>query len=116
MAMRFIALEAGMAPGFSSGGSLEVILFRAMIGVPVALLVWICRAKWRLPFWFGTIAGVALFVILSVFQPPAARSALAGTPDKAWWTTVLFAAVFVFYGAVIDAIWTWRKSRPALER
>ncbi len=114
--MRFIALEAGMAPGFSSGGSLEVILFGAMIGIPVALLVWICRAKWRLPFWFGTIAGLALFVILSVFQPPAARSALAGTPDKALWTTVLFAAVFVLYGAVLDAIWAWRKSRPTPSR
>lgn len=110
IAMRFIALEAGMAPGFSSGGSLEVILFGAMFGMPVALLVWTCRSKWRLPFWFGTSAGLALFVILSVFQPPAARSALAGTPDKALWTTVLFAAVFVLYGAVLDAIWAWRKS------
>jgi len=112
IAMRFIALEAGMAPGFSSGGSLEVILFGAMIGMPIALLVWICRAKWRLPFWFGTFVGLALFLVLAVFQPPAARSALAGTPDKAWWTTVLFAAVFVLYGAVLDAIWALRKSRP----
>jgi S1-C subfamily serine protease len=36
IAMRFIALEAGVSPGFSSGGSLEVILFGAMIGMPVA--------------------------------------------------------------------------------
>lgn len=111
--MRLIALEAGMAGGFSSGGSLEVILFGGMIGMPVALLVWACRKRWRLPFWSGTIAGLALFVIVAVFQPPAARSALAGTPDKPFGTALLFAAVFVSYGAVLDAIWAWRKSRPA---
>lgn len=109
--MRFIALEAGVAPGFSSGGSLEVILFGAMIGMPAALLVWACRGKWRLPFWFGTFAGLALFVILSIFPPPAARSALGGTPDRPFWTTLLFAAAFVSYGAVLDAVWAWRRSR-----
>jgi hypothetical protein len=111
--MRLIALETGMATGFSSAGSLEVILFGAMLGMPVALLAWTCRSKWRLPFWFGTIVGLALFLLLAVFQPPAARSALGGTPDTPLWTALLFAAVFVSYGAVLDAIWAWRKSRPA---
>ena len=97
-----------MAGGFSSGGSLEVILIGAMIGTPVALLVWTCRRTWRLPFWLGTIAGLGLFVTLAVVPPSAARSALAGTPDKLS-TALLFAAAFVSYGALLDVIWAWRK-------
>lgn len=99
-----------MAGGFSSGGSLEVILFGAMVGVPVALVTWSCRSKWRLPIWFGTIVGLVLFFLLAMFQPSAARSALGGTPDKPLWTALLFAAAFVSYGALLDAIWAWRKT------
>jgi hypothetical protein len=32
LAMRFVALESGMAGGFSAGGSLEVIAFGAIVG------------------------------------------------------------------------------------
>ena len=114
IAMRFIALQAGVVPGFSSGGSVEVILFGTMIGTPVALLVWVCRGKWRLPSWFGTMIGLVLFSLLTVFQPAAARSALGGTPDGPLSTTLLFAAAFLSYGAFLDGIWVWRRSRPAV--
>ena len=110
IAMRLIALQAGLVGGFSSGGSLEVILFGAMFGAPVALVTWSCRSKWRLPIWFGIIVALALFFLLTMFQPSAARSALGGTPDKPLWTALLFAAAFASYGALLDAIWAWRKS------
>ncbi len=110
-AMRVVALEAGVNPEFSAGGSLEVVAFGVILGAPVALAVWGCRARWPLPSWTGVAIGVLLFSIMALVQPPAARSALAGTPDSPVLTAWLFGLAFVSYGAVLDALWHWTLAR-----
>ena len=56
--MYFVALEAGEAAGFSLGGSVDVILFGALVGTPVALVFWLVRPRVPLPVpWFGVVWG-----------------------------------------------------------
>lgn len=114
LVMRLVAVEAGVAPGLSLGGSLEVVAFGVMLGAPVALVFWACRAKWPMPLGSGIAWGLLTFTALVALPPPAARSALAATPDAAPTTAVLFALVFASYGALLDLIWRWRH-RSLLE-
>ena len=111
IAMRFVALEAGTTPGFSSGGSLEVIAFGAIIGTPVALVVWAYRRGRQLPRWSGTAVGMLLLLVVVAFEPPAAKSALAATPDTPLTTALLFVAAFASFGALLDVIWYWRTCK-----
>jgi hypothetical protein len=105
VAMRLVALEAGVGASFSAGGSLEVVLFGALVGAPVALGVWACRWRFHLPDGTGVTAGVLLFAAMAAWQPPAARSALGATPDAPLATAALFAAAFLVYGLSLDAFW-----------
>ena len=113
VAMRLIALQAGVSPEFSLGGSLEVILFGIIVGAPVALIVWASRYRFRLPVWSGVIAGLVLFAALATWQPPAARSALGATPDRPIATAAVFAAVFALYGAILDVLWHSKQPRAS---
>jgi hypothetical protein len=103
--MRFVAVEAGIAPGFSLGGSLDVVAFGAILGAPAALVFWACRVRWRLPWGAGAAAGLLLFAAVVVIRPPAASSALASTPDTTLVTTLLFAVAFASYGVLLDVLW-----------
>lgn len=111
-AMRVVAWQAAVEPEFSWGGSLEVVLFGVIIGAPVALLVWACRYRFRLPSGIGVLAGVALFVVLAVWPPPAATSAMDGTGDARLATAAAFLGAFIAYGALVDTLWHL-KSSPA---
>ena len=97
--MRFVALEAGVSPAFSLGGSLEAVAFGATIGTPVALLFFGFRSQvqgWQ-P-WVGVLCGLSLFGVLSVVPPPAARSALSATLDTPAATASAFGVLFVAWG------------------
>jgi hypothetical protein len=108
VAMRVIAWQANVSPEFSFAGSAEVVLFGIVVGAPVALLVWACRHRVRLPAWAGVIVSLMLFGVLAVWQPPAARSALLATPDAPAVTALMFLGVFGVYGVVVDALWLLR--------
>jgi len=101
--MRFVALEAGVSVGFSPGGSLEVVAFGVIIGTPVALLFFAFRSRGqvRQP-WPGLLCSLSLFGILSAVPPPAARSALATTPDTPAATALAFGVVFIAWGVVLE--------------
>jgi hypothetical protein len=108
LAMRFVALESGMSVGFSVGGSLEVIVFGAMLATPVALAFFAVRS--RVARWspsLGVAFGLLLFATLSAFPPPSASSALAATPDTPAATAVAFAAIFVLWGVVLESLARW---------
>jgi hypothetical protein len=106
VAMRVVAWQAGVSASFSFGGSLEVVLFGAMIGAPAALVYWACRRRFDLPQGSGIAAGLLLLAALAAWPPPAARSALGGTPDARPATALAFAAAFATYGLVLDLLWT----------
>lgn len=101
--MRFVALEAGVSVALSLGGSLEVVTFGALVGTPVALLFFVFRLRvqvWR-P-WLGLLCGFSLFAVLGALPPPAARSALAATPDTPALTVLAFGVLFVAWGLMLE--------------
>jgi hypothetical protein len=103
--MRFVALEAGVAPAFSLGGSLEVVAFGALIGAPVALLFLGIRSQvhgWH-P-WLGVLCGASLFGVLSAIPPPAARSALSATQDTPAASAAAFGVLFVAWGWMLESV------------
>jgi hypothetical protein len=107
--MRLVALESGLDPGFSLGGSLEVMAFGGLVGAPAAAAFLIVRGRLLVAGWWpGLVFGAALFVALTLAQPPAARSAMAGTPDTPAATVLAFAAMFVGWGGSLE----WLARRP----
>jgi hypothetical protein len=113
--MRLIAMQADVSPGFSLGGSLEVVVLGTMVGAPLALIFWACRYWLRMPAWAGPVMALLVFAAVAVQQPPAARSALRDTPDTPLVTAAVFAAVFAVYGLALEAIWRFEHGR-ALRR
>lgn len=103
LTMRFVALEAGMPTGFSLGGSFEVIAFGAMVGSPVALLLFALRlqVEFGQP-WGGLVTGLVLLGILAAIPPPAAQSALTATPDTPVSTALAFGALFATWGLALE--------------
>jgi hypothetical protein len=110
IAMRIVALQADAPPAFSLGGSVEIVLFGAMLGAPVALVFWMCRRRWRLPSGSGVVLALGLFAILAARPSPAARGALAATDDAPFVTAMIFGAAFAAYGLVLELL--WRFLRP----
>lgn len=99
--MRLIALGAGVPPGFSLGGTVEVIATGVLIGAPAALL-WLAVRRWlggRL--WRGAAYGALVLAALTLVPPPAARSAFSGVGDLGL-TLGLFGPLFVLFGAAVD--------------
>lgn len=110
--MRLIAIEAGGARGYSFGGSLEVIAFGVLLGSPVAVIFWLVRSRVPLPApRAGVSLGIAMTIVLTLFPPPAARSALASTDDAPLTTLLGFLVVFTAWGAVIDLVTRWVDRR-----
>ena len=103
LVMRFVAMESGLDGAFSVGGSLEVAAFGALIGAPGAWLFFVLRPRVNLPIpWAGVLCGLGLFLLFSVIPPPAARSALANTPDTPAATALAFAVLFVAWGWILE--------------
>lgn len=105
LAMRFVVLESGLDPGFSFGGSLEVIAFGALAGAPCALVFLLARPRLATStIWPGVACGVLVFVGMLLLRPPAAQSALDGTPDTPAATFVAFAVVFLAWGLALEFV------------
>ena len=114
--MRLVAWNAGGPGAFSPGGSIEIVMFGILLGAPVALLYWACRARLALPRWTGVGLALLLFGVFALWPTPAARSALAAAPDSPLSSAAPFAAAFAIYGAVLDLLWRpGRASRVTRE-
>ena len=103
--MRAIAIESGLPVAFSLMGSVDVVAFGTMIGAPVAFVFLILRGRLsvRRP-WAGMGCGLLLFLILALFPPPSARSAMTGTPDAPAATAFAFALLFALWGIFVDSL------------
>lgn len=106
LAMRVLAWLAGSAGGFSRGGSVEIVVFGALLGAPLALAVFVVRQwrAWRHP-WIGVWTGLALYLAAVARPSPSAQSALAASPVPGWQIFVLFGLVFLAFGVWIDLRW-----------
>jgi protein-S-isoprenylcysteine O-methyltransferase Ste14 len=106
LAMRGLAWLAGSPGGFSRGGSIEIVVFGALLGAPIALAVFAIRQwrRWEHP-WVGVWVAVALY-LASVARPsPSAQSALAASPVPGWQIFLVFGLVFLAFGVWIDVRW-----------
>lgn len=111
--MRLVALAAGLDPGFSWGGTGEVLATGLFIGVPAAFLFVATRRLIPGPgVWRGAAFGALLFLLLVVLPPPAARSA-AGAVGRPLLTLSLFGPLFLLYGIVVELV--RRRAAPTPE-
>ncbi len=99
--MRLIAVAAGISPGFSIGGSLEVVATGILIGTPAALVWLVLRRLLGGGIWRGAAYGGLVLAVLTAVPPPAARSAF-GAVDNLALTLGLFGPLFVIYGALVE--------------
>jgi protein-S-isoprenylcysteine O-methyltransferase Ste14 len=106
LAMRVLAWLAGSSGGFSRGGSVEIVVFGALLGAPVAFAVFGIRQwrRWGHP-WVGVWTGLALYLAAVARPSPSAQSALAASPLAAWQILLVFGLVFLGFGLWIDLRW-----------
>ena len=106
LAMRVLVWLAGGGGGFSRGGSVEIVVFGALLGAPIALAVFAVRQwrGWRHP-WVGVLAALALYLAAVARPSPSARSALAASSLPGWQIFLVFGLVFLAFGAWIDLRW-----------
>ena len=106
LAMRVLAWLSGSAGGFSRGGSVEIVVFGALLGTPVALAVFGIRQwrGWRHP-WVGLWTALALFTAAVARPSPSAQSALAASALPGWQIVAIFALVFAAFGVWMDVRW-----------
>ena len=106
LAMRVLVWLAGGAGGFSRGGSVEIVVFGALLGAPIALAVFAVRQwrGWQHP-WVGVWTGLALYLAAVARPSPSAQSALAASALPGWQIFLIFGLVFVAFGLWIDLRW-----------
>lgn len=112
-AMRLLAWMSG-STGFSRGGSVEIVMFGALLGAPVALAILLVR-HWRgwTHAWVGLWTALALFAAALARPSPSATQALASSPLPRWVVLAVFGAVFALFGLWIDLRWRRRTGRPS---
>lgn len=104
VAMRLIALGAGLEPGFSWGGTGEVVATGLLIGVPAAIAFVALRRFIPGPgIWRGAAFGALLFLALVAVPLPAAELA-SESVGRLLLTVGLFGPLFLLYGVVIELV------------
>lgn len=106
LAMRVLAWLAGSAGGFSRGGSVEIVVFGALLGAPIALALFLLRQwrGWTHP-WIGLWTALALYIGALARPSPSAQAALASSPLPGWQVLLIFGLVFFAFGLWIDLRW-----------
>jgi hypothetical protein len=113
VAMRVLSWLAGTAAEFSTGGSVEIVVFGTLLGAPVALGVFLIRnwRGWTHP-WVGLWTSLGIFAALAARPSPSAQSALAVSPVPGAAVFVVFGALFALFGLWIDKRWRVLRGPP----
>jgi mannose-6-phosphate isomerase-like protein (cupin superfamily) len=104
LAMRIIAVAAGIDARATLGGSLEVVLTGLAFGIPAGIVFALLRHRGLLTGrGCGALFGAGGFAVVGVLPPPAARSALAdvGHPGL---SALLFGVLFVAAGWLLERL------------
>jgi len=100
--MRLIAIVAGGETGFDWGGTVEVIVFGALIGLGAGVF-YVPLLKNRFSSWRmeGTLLGLGVFLALS-FLPIEGKYAIEAYPEGQWPAIVFsFALLFWLFGLAV---------------
>ncbi len=101
--MRLTALIAGRAPGFSWGGSLEVLAAGALFG-GAGGLAWLALARFGPRRFTGLALGTTAFAAIELLSD-AARGAAGGlAPGPRAFALALFLALCIGWGLATDAL------------
>jgi len=111
--MRAIALLAHAEPGFSFGGTLEVIAFAALVGLASGPVFAIFET--RLPgseMLKGAVFGVLVFLVV-ILLPGDAKNAAFAFPELFPATIATFAALFIAFGIALSWVCGYALSSPS---
>lgn len=103
--MRAIALGFGGAAGFSWGGTVEVVVFGALVGAAGGLAYGLVLRRFVKPPLGRAIAlGLGSYLVLAVL-PYDAKMAIAAFPQSQWPVILLaFAGLFVLFGLATEKL------------
>ncbi len=103
--MRILSLVVHKEPGFTFGGTLEVIAFGALVGVPSGLVYAFANKYVSIPrFWKGLIYGALIFVVLLIV-PFEGKGAAAAFPQELMPVIVaMFAILFIGFGIILALV------------
>lgn len=108
--MRGIALTAMGEVGFSAGGTLEVIAFGALVGMPSGIVFALLKPYLRSnPVVSGIGFGVLVFLAVLI-TPGDAKKAALGFPDLFPFIIGAFIGLFVIYGITLS--WMVDRMNP----
>lgn len=110
VAMRVLSWFAGTSAEFSTGGSVEIVVFGTLLGAPLALGVFLLRRwrGWTHP-WVGLWTSLGVFAALAARPSPSAQSALAASPLPGAAIILIFGVLFAVFGLWVDARWRVRR-------
>ena len=103
--MSVIALMGNLTPTWSLGGSVDVIVFGALVGAAMGL-VYVFVQKY-LPgprLVKGLLAGLLLFGTMALIRPASAQSAMAGFTTLTIPVLLMFGTICLIYGAALAAV------------
>lgn len=104
--MRFIALLAGITPGFGIGGTLEVLAFGLIIGLPSGLIFPFVASYFPgSKFVKGGVYGILVFLTV-ILLPGEAKKVAFMFPEIFPFTVSIFLALFLVYGVVLATLIT----------
>lgn len=106
--MRLIAVQSGLAGEYTRHGTLAVVLFGTLVGGPLAAAFWLSRPRLPIrPPFAGLGLGALVTVLLILYPPPSARSALDATPDTPALTWLGFGLLLMAWGVALELMTRW---------
>lgn len=103
--MRGIAVATGTGTGFSWGGTFEVILFGAIVGLAAGLVYSLILTRFiKKPVWRAVVLGLGAYLVLAVL-PYDVKMAITAFPESVWFPiTLSFAVLFLLFGLGVEKL------------
>ena len=113
-AMRIVALAAHRTTEFSLEGTLMIVLIGCILGL-ISGPGYVAARRY-LPSghtWSGPLYGVLVLLVLIPLMPPPIQQEINQSIDRLPLIIALFGIVFAGYGAVLQSVAAWMRSRTA---
>ncbi|MCJ7422371.1 hypothetical protein [Sphingomicrobium astaxanthinifaciens] len=102
--MRLLALSDAAPPGFSWGGTGEVIAYGALVGVGGGLLLLLLGLLWGQSPRRGVLLGLLTYGAAALTLPAHIAATTAALGERAAPALMLFGVCFLLYGWLLDRL------------